>query len=169
MEGEPSAPPPPRPAPLSLHVDGVKVHMYYTSLIPRPFRKRKGLVHIASACARGPQKKLGESDTIVYSPFIVHRTARHAKSASNHHGNVTGHYGDTSACTHNVYQAPPEGPGYETTADFRLVDRRTLNPHAHYYPSIFLFLLTLHYVYPYKPAQKVQSSHMRKRIIGQRT
>ena len=87
-----------------------------TSLVPRPFRRRKGLVHIASACAGRPQKKLGESDTIVYSPFIVHRTARHAKSASDHHGNATGHYGDASACTRNVYQAllsPPEEPGYE--------------------------------------------------------
>ena len=86
------------------------------SLVPRPFRRRKGLVHIASACAGGPQKKLGESDTIVYSPFIIHRTARHAKSVSDHHGNATGHYGDASACARNVYQAllsPPEGPGYE--------------------------------------------------------
>ena len=92
--------------------------MYCTcgSLVPRPFRRRKGLVHIASACAGGPQKKLGESDTIVYSPFIVHRTARHEKSVSDHHGNATGHYGDASACACNVYQAllsPPEGPGYE--------------------------------------------------------
>ena len=89
---------------------------YWPSLVPRPFRRRKGLVHIASACAGGPQKKLGESDTIVYSPFIVHRTARHAKSVSDHHGNATGHYGDASACARNVYQAllsPPEGPGYE--------------------------------------------------------
>ena len=88
------------------------------SLVPRPFRRRKGLVHIASACAGGPQKKLGESDTIVYSPFIVHRTARHAKSVSDHHGNATGHYGDASACACNVYQAllsPPEGPGYEAS------------------------------------------------------
>ena len=84
---------------------------------------RKGLVHIASACAGGPQKKLGESDTIVYSPFIIHRTARHAKSVSDHHGNATGHYGDASACARNVYQAllsPPEGPGYEARLSFSL-------------------------------------------------
>ena len=42
---------------------------------------------------------------IVYSLFIVHRTARHAKPTSDHHGNATGRHGDASACAHNVYQA----------------------------------------------------------------
>ena len=55
-----------------------------------------------------PRKNWGNrilSYTLVYSPFIVHRTARHAKPASNHHGNATGHYGDASARARNVYQA----------------------------------------------------------------
>ena len=33
---------------------------------------------IACACARGSQKNVGLSDTIVYSSFTVHRTVHHA-------------------------------------------------------------------------------------------
>ena len=71
------------------------------------------MVHIAGACAGEPW---GNRILSYTCPFIVHRTARQAKPASDHHGNMTGCYGDASTCVLNVYQAllsPPEGPGYE--------------------------------------------------------
>ena len=86
------------------------------SLVPRPFSKikrRKGLLHIVGTCIGRPQKNLGESDTIVYSPFIVHITTPHAKSTSDHHGNTTSRYGDASACVYQALPPPTEGPGYE--------------------------------------------------------
>ena len=59
----------------------------------------------------------GTPDTIVYSPFIVHRTVRHAEPVNDHYGNAIGHYGDPSTCTCSVYQAlsppPLEGLGNE--------------------------------------------------------
>ena len=57
---------------------------------------------------------MGQSDTIVYSPFIIHRTVRHAEPVNDHYGNATGHCGDPSVCS--VYQAlspPLEGSGKE--------------------------------------------------------
>ena len=69
-------------------------------LIPRPFkrRRRKGLVHIVRACAGGLQKNVGEVDTIIYSPYIVHRTVRHVVPTNDHYGNVTSRYRDPNAC-----------------------------------------------------------------------
>ena len=52
--------------------------------------------------------------SIVYSPFIIHRTAHHAKPANDHYDNATGSYGDLSTHVSSVYQAlppPREGPG----------------------------------------------------------
>ena len=42
------------------------------SLVPRPFEERKGLVHIACACAGGPQKNLGYQISSYIPPFTVH-------------------------------------------------------------------------------------------------
>ena len=87
------------------------------SLVPRPFerwRRKKGLVHIACACAGGPQKKKKTGVIGYYYPFIIHITARHAKPAKDHYGNATGRYRDPSACARSVYQtllSPPPSLG----------------------------------------------------------
>ena len=72
-------------------------------------RERAWYTGIACACARGPQKNMGWSDTIVYS--IVHRTVHHPEPTNDHYVNTM--EGDPSVCS--VYQAlsPLEGPGNE--------------------------------------------------------
>ena len=62
------------------------------SIVPRPFRACYTLQ--AHAHAPGDPRK---SDTIVYSPFIVHKIARHAKPMKDHYGNVTSRYMETQA------------------------------------------------------------------------
>jgi hypothetical protein len=77
---------------------------------PRPsFQEEEEEKGPVTHCAGGHQKKLGDSDTIVYSPFIVYRTARHTKHTNDHYGNATGRYGDPGTCARSVYQAlsPP--------------------------------------------------------------
>ena len=60
---------------------------------------------------------------------MVHKIAK----STNNHCDTTGHYGDLSACTHNVYQAlspPLKGPGYETTPWPNGQRSQTIFPHA---------------------------------------
>jgi hypothetical protein len=68
-------------------------------------------------CTGDPRKNLQLLDTIVYTPFIVHRNARHIKPANDHYGitmRPVAIYEDSSACACNRYQtlSPPlEWPG----------------------------------------------------------
>lgn len=41
----------------------------HPGLIPRPFFGGRGEEGLACACARSPQKNLGESDIIAYYPY----------------------------------------------------------------------------------------------------
>ena len=79
--------------------------------------ERACMVHMHAHALGDPRKMWWLSDTIVYSPFIVHRTVCRAEPTNDHYGNATGRYGDPSACACSVYQAlspPLEGPGNES-------------------------------------------------------
>ena len=95
------------------------IRSFNESLIPRPFRRRKkGLVHIAHACA-GVSIVTGRVTMVIAHGFCMTCSSMDDKRRVYDSIRFPQFFlGSPSACACNVYQAlsPPEGPGYEATS-----------------------------------------------------
>ena len=93
-------------------------HMLPSSLVPRPFRRRKkGLVHIARACA-GVSIVTGRITMVITHGFCMTCSSMDDKQRVYDSIRFPQFFlGSPGACACNVYQAlsPPEGPGYEAS------------------------------------------------------